>query len=95
MKQIIRTRLAEGKTEQQIKDELVAQFGAGVLAEPPRSGFDLLAWLVPLAVLGTGAIGVAVVARGWSRRRADESAVQAVDPDLERRLDDELDRFDT
>jgi cytochrome c-type biogenesis protein CcmH len=94
MKQIIRTRLAEGKTEQQIKDELVSQFGSGVLAEPPKSGLDLLAWLVPLAVLGAGALGVAAVAWGWSRRREEESAVAAVDPDLERRLDDELDAFD-
>ena len=94
MKQIIRSRLAEGKTEQQIKDELVAQFGPGVLAEPPKSGFDLLAWVIPLAVLGTGAVGVAVVAWGWSRRRAGDAVVATADPELERRLDDALGRFD-
>jgi cytochrome c-type biogenesis protein CcmH len=94
MKQIIRTRLAEGKTEQQIKDELVAQFGAGVLAEPPKSGLDLLAWLVPLTVLGAGAVGVGALAWGWSRRRAEDGAPAAVDPELDRRLDDELDRYD-
>jgi cytochrome c-type biogenesis protein CcmH len=94
MKQIIRTRLAEGASEQEIKDELVAQFGPGVLAEPPKSGFDLLAWVVPLAVLGAGAVGVGAVAWGWSHRRREAEPVAAVDPDLERRLDDELDRFD-
>jgi cytochrome c-type biogenesis protein CcmH len=94
MKQIIRTRLAEGKTEQQIKDELVAQFGAGVLAEPPKSGLDLLAWLVPLTVLGAGAVGGGALAWGWSRRRAEDGAPAAVDPELDHRLDDELDRYD-
>jgi cytochrome c-type biogenesis protein CcmH len=94
MKQIIRTRIAEGATEQQIKDELVAQFGSGVLAEPPKSGFDLLAWLVPLGLLAAGGVGVAALAWGWSRRRGEPDAGAAVDPELERRLDAELDRFD-
>jgi cytochrome c-type biogenesis protein CcmH len=93
MKTIIRARLAEGATETEIKAELVAQFGPAVLAEPAKSGFDLLAWLVPLALLGAGAVGVAAIAWGWSRRRVDEDA-RDVDPAIERRLDDELRRFD-
>jgi cytochrome c-type biogenesis protein CcmH len=94
MKQIIRIRIAEGATEQQIKDELVAQFGSGVLAEPPKSGFDLLAWLVPLGLLGAGGVGVAALAWGWSRRHGEPDAVDSVDPELDRRLNDELARFD-
>ena len=93
MKTIIRTRLAEGATEEEIKSELVAQFGPAVLAEPAKSGLDLLAWLVPLALLGAGAVGVAAVAWGWSRRGGEDD-VTAVEPALERRLDDELRRFD-
>jgi cytochrome c-type biogenesis protein CcmH len=64
MKQIIRERIAAGWTEEQIKDELVDQFGPGVLAEPPKSGFDLLAWLLPLGLLVAGALGVGVLAWG-------------------------------
>jgi cytochrome c-type biogenesis protein CcmH len=94
MKQIIRTRLSEGATEKQIKAELVAQFGPGVIAEPPKSGFDLLAWLVPLGILAGGALGVGAIAWGWSRRRRDEPTVEPLDPALERRLDAELDRYD-
>jgi cytochrome c-type biogenesis protein CcmH len=94
MKQIIRTRIAGGATEQQIKDELVAQFGSGVLAEPPKSGFDLLAWLVPLGLLGAGGVGVAALAWGWSRRRGEADGVALEDPELDRRVDDELARFD-
>lgn len=94
MKQIIRTRIAEGATEKQIKAELVAQFGPGVLAEPPKSGFDLVAWLVPLGLLAGGAVGVAAIVWGWSRRRPEAGVPAPVDPELERRLDDELDRFD-
>ena len=80
MKQIIRTRLSEGASEKQIKSELVAQFGPGVIAEPPKSGFDLLAWLVPLGILAGGALGVGAIAWGWSRRRRDEAPVDAARP---------------
>lgn len=94
MKQIIRTRLAEGATEEQIKSELVADFGPGVIAEPPKSGFDLLAWLVPLGLLAAGALGVGAIAWGWSRRRGEDSQAAALDAALEQRLDRELERFD-
>ena len=94
MKQVIRSSLAEGKTEAQIRDQLVAQFGPAVVAEPPKKGFDLLAWLVPLGVLAAGAVGVGAIAWGWRRRRADEPPPAPLDPALERRVDAELERFD-
>ena len=94
MKQILRERLAAGATEEEIKAELVAQFGPGVLAEPPKSGFDLLAWVVPLGLLGAGALGVGALAWGWSRRGEPDESLTRIDPTLERRIDAELDRFD-
>ena len=98
MKQIIRQRIAAGWTEKEIKADLVDQFGPGVLAEPPKSGFDLLAWLLPLGLLVAGALGVGIVAWGWSRRRdghdGGEEPPGRLDPELERRLDAELERFD-
>jgi cytochrome c-type biogenesis protein CcmH len=94
MKQVIRDSLAEGKTEAQIRHQLVAQFGPAVVAEPPKKGFDLLAWLVPLGILAAGAVGVGAIAWGWRRRRADEPPPAPLDPALERRLDAELERFD-
>src|SRR4029453_5172339 len=70
MKQIVRMSPAGGGTEEENKDELVPQFGPAVIAEPPKSGFDLLAWVLPLALLGAGAVGVGVVAWGGGRPRA-------------------------
>jgi cytochrome c-type biogenesis protein CcmH len=93
MKVFIRERIAAGATESEIKAELVEQFGRGVLAEPPKSGFDLLAWVLPLGGLAAGAAAVGVVAWRWSRRR-DGPEEEALDPELERRLDDELARFE-
>jgi cytochrome c-type biogenesis protein CcmH len=95
MKTFIRVRIAAGDSEQEIKDALVAEFGEGVLAQPPGGGFGLLAWLLPLAALVGGAVAVALLVRTWSRRRAAEVDETApLDPELERLVDEELARFD-
>jgi cytochrome c-type biogenesis protein CcmH len=62
---IIRDKLAEGETEQQIKDYFVAQYGDRVLAEPPIQGFNWLAYLVPLVVLIGGSILLGFGFRKW------------------------------
>jgi cytochrome c-type biogenesis protein CcmH len=95
MKAYIRARLAAGATGDEIKQELVDQFGPGVLAEPPKRGFDLLAWLLPLGGLAIGAVAVGVAAWAWSRRRPDPVPDDPLDPELDRRVDDELARFES
>ena len=96
MKQIIRQHIAAGWSEEEIKADLVDQFGPGVLAEPPKTGFDLLAWLLPLGLLVAGAAGVGIVAWGWSHRRdtGDADDNRPLDPELEKRLDAELERYE-
>jgi len=94
MKAFIRERIAAGDTEDEIKDALVEEFGSGVLATPPKSGFGLLAWLLPLVAVGAGAVVVALLVREWSRRRAPPAAEAPLSPDLEQQVDEELARFD-
>ena len=95
MKAYIRARIAAGDTKSEIKAQLVDQFGTAVLAVPPRKGFDWIAWLLPLAGLGAGVVVVGVLAWRWSRRGDDDAGGdEALDPALERRLDDELARFE-
>ena len=96
MKAFIKQRIAAGDSEQQIKAKLVAQFGESVLASPPRKGFNLLAWWLPIAGIVAGAAALAFGAWRWSRSRepAAEAAGPPLEPELERRLDEELARFD-
>jgi cytochrome c-type biogenesis protein CcmH len=97
MKAFIRERIAAGDTKSEIKASLVDQFGPAVLAVPPRRGFELVAWLLPLAGLLAGALIVGALAWRWSRRgggRPREDAGEPLDPALERRLDDELARYE-
>ena len=95
MKAFIRERIAAGDSEDEIKDALVAEFGDGVLATPSKSGFGLLAWLVPLAAVLAGAIAVVLLVRSWSRRSPPSPPAPPVDPALDRRVDEELARFES
>ena len=46
--------LAAGRSDSEIIDEFVAQYGKRVLAAPPAEGFNLLAWAMPFAAIGAG-----------------------------------------
>jgi cytochrome c-type biogenesis protein CcmH len=96
MKSFIRQRIAAGDTKSEIKDKLVALFGERVLAEPPKKGFDLLAWVLPIGGILVGGLALGWAAWQWSRTRgaAPGPDSRPLDPELERRLDDELTRFD-
>lgn len=96
MKAYIRERIAAGDTKSEIKAQLVEQFGPTVLAVPPKRGFDLVAWILPLAGIALAALAVGLIAWHWSRRRGEgEPPDEPLDPDLERRLDDELARYES
>ena len=81
----------------------VAQYGPSILAAPEKHGFGLFAWLLPLIGLFVGAVVIGVLAWRWSRGRdaAAPSGPQeqrprtVLAPDVERRLDEELARFDS
>ncbi len=93
----IRREIAAGKTKDEIKDELVAQYGTQVLAEPPKSGFDLTAWLVPGVAILLAAIAIAIGLRRW--RRAGRAREAAATPESRstserERLDTDLARYD-
>ncbi|HST15937.1 MAG TPA: cytochrome c-type biogenesis protein CcmH [Gaiellaceae bacterium] len=93
MKAEIRRRIAQGWTEKQIIAEMVANFGPGVLSTPSKHGFDLLAWVLPIGGATAGVVVLGFGARYWARAPAGPSP-RALDPDIERRIDEELERFD-
>ena len=99
MRATIAARIAAGKTKSEIKAELVREFGEGVLAAPPKRGFGLLAWLLPILGASAGAAVLSVLAWRWSHRRdddaRDELTTEQLDPEVAWQLDNELARFDT
>jgi cytochrome c-type biogenesis protein CcmH len=91
----IRRQIALGKDKAEVKAALVDEFGPGVLADPPREGFDLAAYLVPGLLVLFGLLGIALAARRWRRRApAAAPAGAPLAEEDERRLDAELSAFD-
>src|SRR5436190_15295538 len=84
------------RSKQQIKAELVAQFGDRVLALPPDKGFNVAAYAVPIAVvlLGAGAIATVMVRRRRSPRGDPASMTPALAGDDAARLEADLERYD-
>jgi cytochrome c-type biogenesis protein CcmH len=96
-KAFIRRLIAEGKTEGQIKDALVAEYGNEVLALPQGSGFSLSAYVVPIVAFVVAAIALAIGVMRW--RRAGGNGPRGPEADGPRgedaeRLDADLARYD-
>jgi cytochrome c-type biogenesis protein CcmH len=89
MRGIIRERLAAGESPAEVRAYFVEKYGEWILLAPPKSGFNLLVWVVPFAGLGMGLVLVAVVLRRWSRK-IPPGAPASVDPALRERIRREL-----
>ncbi len=97
-KAFISRLIAEGKTEGEIKDALVAQYGDEVLALPRGSGFTLSAYLVPIVAFLIAVVALGLGIARW-RRAGDPPHGGSPDgggPSEEdaRRLDADLARYD-
>jgi len=90
--------LGDGKTEQEVIDAFVAQYGQVVLMSPPRRGFNLLGYFVPGLALVVAALALVWMLRRWTRASPAAAPVMpaalpnASPAELER-LRDELDRL--
>jgi len=97
-KAFIRRLIAEGKSEGQIKDALVAEYGDEVLALPQGSGFSLSAYVVPIVAFVVAVIALAIGVMRWRRagKGRDEEDTPSVGPKGEDadRLDADLARYD-
>jgi cytochrome c-type biogenesis protein CcmH len=86
----INDMIAQGLTKKQIEDRLITFYGRNVIATPKRSGFGLVAYLIPIAVVLLALIAGAIALPKWKNRPRTESQ-----PDDAPRLSDEdTDRLD-
>jgi cytochrome c-type biogenesis protein CcmH len=81
------------KSKEEVKTALVAEFGEEVLALPEDDGFEIAAYLIPLAILLGAGTTIAVGVRRWRRRPAAPGGPDASATE-EKRLDDDLARYD-
>jgi cytochrome c-type biogenesis protein CcmH len=94
IKRVIARRIAAGDTKSQIEDRLVANYGDSILAAPPHHGFGLVAWWLPIVGITAAAVLVGAGAWRWSHTREPAPPAAPLDPAVERRIDDELRRYE-
>jgi cytochrome c-type biogenesis protein CcmH len=98
MKNEIARQLKACRTNQQIIDSMVAQFGPAVLSTPQTHGFDLIAWVLPIGGILLGAAALGLGAWRWQAVRAPANGGSTqrsgLDAEDERRVDEELKKFD-
>ena len=83
MRAQVRELLADGATRKEVLDWFAApeRYGPGVLAEPPRSGFYLIAWIVPGVIVVAGLVGGLLTLRAMRRRTDDNPSETASETD--------------
>lgn len=93
-RELIRQQLAQGWTEDQIKQYFVEQYGARVLAEPPRTGLNWLVYILPPIIIIAAAFLLLRAMRGWTKpvaASADSGPTQEAPQDeYAARLEEEL-----
>jgi cytochrome c-type biogenesis protein CcmH len=99
MRAIVREKLAEGETRQDILDFFVDRYNEDVLAAPSKSGFNLVAWGIPVLGIAAAMAALVLLLRGMRRNTGGAGATVGsaeVDEGLEpylARVDLELERI--
>lgn len=98
IKASIGQKLAQGQSESQILQSFVGQYGEKVLVTPPKSGFNLVAWILPFVAILAGAAIIIFAMRAWVRRGSQSPTTTTTerergDDEYRRRVEQELKKF--
>ncbi len=97
-RELIRLQLSEGRSEAEIKQYFVENYGARVLSEPPRAGLHWLIYILPPMIIFAGVVILFRSFREWTKPRAAEAGmggdgaadVPSMDDDYVARLEEQL-----
>ena len=73
----IKDLLDQGKTNQEVLDYFVAQYGTQVLQEPPKAGFTLSLWVLPIIMIILGGGLLFLTMRKWTNANRSKPAEAA------------------
>jgi cytochrome c-type biogenesis protein CcmH len=89
----IREYVAAGKTDAEILNAFIAEYGEAVLPEPRFEGFNMLLLLVIIAVSIYGSVLVVRIVRRWSLKTQTATATEApINPDYLKKIEEEIER---
>jgi cytochrome c-type biogenesis protein CcmH len=71
MKDLIRSQVAGGATDDEVRQYFISKYGEWVLLEPKPSGFNLLVYILPALGLLAGAAFIFFAVRRWTAPEDD------------------------
>jgi cytochrome c-type biogenesis protein CcmH len=80
-RELIRQKVAQGESKDEIMRYFVEMRGEEILAAPPKQGFALTAYLLPLFVVLNGAGLILVLTFRWVRRQPISEPTSPTHPD--------------
>ena len=78
MQIMVREKLAQGESSDDIYQFFADRYGLGVLAEPPKSGFNLLIWVIPPIGLLLGSVVLTLTVRAMRREHHGQTKEDAL-----------------
>lgn len=93
MRVLVREKLAEGATQEEILAFFAERYGQDILASPPKSGFNLVAWIVPFVGVAAALAAGLLALRSMSARNAGQNGGQVSSAPQVADSDDELDPY--
>ena len=66
MRAVVRDQLAAGKSPDEVKAYYVSKYGEWILLAPKPSGFNLVAYLLPVLVVLGGGLVIVFAVRRWT-----------------------------
>lgn len=93
----ITKQLAEGKTKDQILEGYVKQYGEKILTNPPKKGFNIMAWVIPFIGIFLGGVLIYIGLSQWVKKpkkvkeKIKETTV--IDEFYEAKVEDEFKKY--
>ena len=83
IRQFIANEVADGSTDEDIRNDLLRTWGARVLLTPPAEGLAALLWILPVVLVVGGAAGLAMMI-DRSRDAGDSAGLSSADREMVR-----------
>jgi cytochrome c-type biogenesis protein CcmH len=90
MKRRVRELIVQGRSDDEIREYFIARYGEWILLTPPKRGFSLAAYVLPLLAVVAGATMLVFAARRWRGRDGRRITPEPPPAPYLERLDKEL-----
>ena len=72
MRDLVLKKLRQGETKEEILQYFSSKYGERILAEPTKSGFNRMLWLLPFVIVVVAVVVISFLMRRWSKRVTKE-----------------------